>query len=295
MTKSRLNLAQVRTYGAGLHKAETQTAAVIASTSVKDMSLPVSQILDRPSGDSRPLSIVHVVDLAESISALGLIEPVSVDKRNRLLAGGHRLAALRILEQPPQQRRQGIARHVLHLSHSEIAADTWVNKAVDEQMERLLSLPVWKDPIPAHVMDVDAVQEAELAFAIEMAENDKRRDYSPQDIKHLAEKLRSSGYTFTKGRPRENEKKALPLLQAIVGKSMRTLQRLMEEDATAPSTSKVSPTELAFQSSKKLKGTLSKFNGQVEALDISDEQKSALSQWLAQGLELLGSLDSKRV
>ena len=41
-----------------------------------------------------PLNLAHVEALAESIAALGLIEPLVVDKQGRLLTGGHQLAAI---------------------------------------------------------------------------------------------------------------------------------------------------------------------------------------------------------
>ena len=55
--------------------------------------MPLDAIKPRDA-DTRPLNPAHVEALAESIVALGLIEPLAVDKQGRLLAGGHRLAAI---------------------------------------------------------------------------------------------------------------------------------------------------------------------------------------------------------
>jgi len=59
--------------------------------------IPTSLILQPAGGRTRPLDPAHVVTLAESIAALGLIEPVVVDRTGTLLAGGHRLAAVKLL------------------------------------------------------------------------------------------------------------------------------------------------------------------------------------------------------
>lgn len=295
MNKSKLNLSQIKNYGAGLHKAEARTAAALASVATKETSLPIPQIHDRPSGDSRPLSLTHVVDLAESISVLGLIEPLSVDKSNRLLAGGHRLAALRLLELAPEQRREGIGRHVLRLPHSEIAADTWENKEADSHLERLKALPQWSSPIPVHIMEVDATQDTALALAIEMAENDKRRDYSPIDIKHLIQRLNSAGYRFERGRPKEGQKAGLPLLQAIVGKSERTLRRLMEENRPNGRI-KEAPTseEAVLASSKKLVSTLRQFQTLVASLDSNQLDHQKIQDWVESGLQIIAGLTAAK-
>jgi DNA modification methylase len=54
-------------------------------------SLPVTSIIvqDR----QRALDESHVSDLANSIQSVGLIQPIVINQENRLIAGGHRLAA----------------------------------------------------------------------------------------------------------------------------------------------------------------------------------------------------------
>ncbi len=55
-------------------------------------------IIQNFSSDTRPLNPRHVESLAESIAVLGLIEPLVLDNQGRLLAGGHRLEAIRLLK-----------------------------------------------------------------------------------------------------------------------------------------------------------------------------------------------------
>ena len=59
----------------------------------QDSSLPLGQIQPRQE-DTRPLHTAHVAALMDPIAVLGLIEPLVTDKKGRLLAGGHRLAAI---------------------------------------------------------------------------------------------------------------------------------------------------------------------------------------------------------
>lgn len=46
----------------------------------------------------RELDTAHVQELADSIKELGLLNPVTVDKENYLIAGLHRLEAVKLLE-----------------------------------------------------------------------------------------------------------------------------------------------------------------------------------------------------
>lgn len=48
----------------------------------------------------RELDTAHVQELADSIKELGLLNPVTVDKENYLIAGLHRLEAVKLLEWP---------------------------------------------------------------------------------------------------------------------------------------------------------------------------------------------------
>ena len=53
-------------------------------------TMPISDIVLRPHGNKRPLDLVELISRAESIDAVGLIEPIVVDAETRLIAGLHR-------------------------------------------------------------------------------------------------------------------------------------------------------------------------------------------------------------
>lgn len=171
------------------------------------VTLLLSEITDRPSGDTRPLTQSHVEALSESIAAVGLIQPIAVDNKGCLLAGGHRRAA------------------IYHLKESNPEA---FNKHFGAG-------------IPIRRYDFDATEDAEMALAIEATENEKRRDYTPAEVRELADRLKAAGYQFQKGGQRKGAKGVAPTLAIIVGKSQRTIERYLSQ-----SDSSTDPTSVGF-------------------------------------------------
>ncbi len=157
--------------------------------------MTLETIVDRPM-DTRPLNQEHVVSLAASIGALGLIQPIAVDVEGRLLAGGHRLAALSYLRQN--------------------SPDVFAQ--------------YFETGIPVRRYDFDANADPDLALAIEATENEKRRDYTAAEVRELAERLKAAGYHHTKGRAKTGDKPLLPSLAEIVGKSERQIKRYLAEE-----------------------------------------------------------------
>lgn len=177
---------------------------------VEDSALPLAQIETRQQ-DTRPLNAKHVEVLAESIAVLGLIEPLVIDNQGRLVAGGHRLAAINHLK---ETRR-------------------------DKYQEKFPS-----ELIPIRRLPFNADDDPELALQIEVAENEQRRDYTSTEVKAIAARLRDSGYADVKGRPKKGQKALMPALSVVVGKHLRTIQRYLsdeepEEKATEKSTTRV--------------------------------------------------------
>ena len=158
--------------------------------------LSLDKILDRPL-DTRELKSEHVQSLAESIATLGLIEPLITDNQGRLLAGGHRKAAIAWLKENDPKR-------------------------FDEQFPDNL--------IPIRMMPFDGSENSERALEIEISENEKRRDYTPTEVRALAYRLRQAGYIDSAGRPKKGEKRLRPALEIIVGKSLRSVRRYLTEE-----------------------------------------------------------------
>jgi len=164
------------------------------------------------------------VSLAESIEALGLIEPLVVDKVGHLLAGGHRLAACRLLDPRDEQRQQHID-ELLSIAPS---------KLKEQLQERIDVLNVGKGvdvgAIPVRAFDIDATDDPETALLIETSENTQRRDYTRAEVVSLYKKLIDAGYTDRRGKPRQGEKAAKPVVATVIGKSVRTVRRVLREE-----------------------------------------------------------------
>lgn len=158
--------------------------------------MPFAKILSRVS-DTREVRSDHVDELAESIAVLGLLEPLVVDRRGRLLAGGHRRAAIAQLQTADP--------------------DTYARHFPD-------------DMVPVRILNFDAEVDPDLALQVEVSENEKRRDYTVAEVRALAERLQQAGYVEVKGRPARGEKALRPALEVIIGKSLRTVRRYLNQD-----------------------------------------------------------------
>lgn len=177
---------------------KTKQAAQVESktTNTLPANLLLQRILERET-NTKELTPSHVGALAESIAVLGLLEPLVVDTNDRLLAGGHRLAAINLVK---QQNPTACEQHFPN------------------------------GLIPVRVMPFDAVSEPDRALQVEVAENEHRRDYTPAEVRALADRLRTAGYVDQPGRPVKGTKALRPALEVIVGKSLRTVQRYLNQN-----------------------------------------------------------------
>ena len=193
----------------------------VQSQSLKpqDSTIELEQIKERGQ-DTRPLNPKHVESLAESIAVLGLIEPLVLDNKGTLLAGGHRLSAIRLLKE----------------------------KQIDKYHQQFPG-----NRIPVRTLPFDAEQEPELALQVEVAENEQRRDYTPNEVKAIALRLRSAGYIDLKGRPKKGQKALMPALAVVVGKHLRTVQRYLNPELESNQSKSTTPVVLLKQALTKLK------------------------------------------
>lgn len=201
-------------------------------------TIVLEDIKNRPYGDTRRLNIAHAEELSDSIAVVGLIQPLVIDKNNHLLAGGHRRAALFILQ-----------------------------KSSPQIFEKTFP----RGKIPVLVIELDASCNMDQAIAIEAAENEKRRDYTPAEVRILADRLIAAGYQQTRGKPKQSAKALQPALASIIGKSTRTVQRYLKQTDQAPPLQKDS----VYQTSvviKKLIGTMKQFE------NLSEQELQAVSQ-----------------
>lgn len=216
-------LGQLANRGAAVAEQRSHaTQAVVKhhEESLSGKTLELAAILDRPNAETRGLNAEAVVALAESMDALGLLEPIVVDRRGHLVAGGHRRAALGLLVAAPKDRG------------AMLRACTG-KEATAVLLERLAALPLRNDlaAVPVRVLELDASTDegGAMALAAEVAENASRRAYTPSEVRGFIERLRAAGFSDNKGRPRKGEKPLRASLAAILGVSVRHLRRVVGE------------------------------------------------------------------
>jgi len=167
--------------------------------------------------DLRVLRPSHMKDLAASIATVGLIQPPAVDMKGRLLAGEHRRAALALL--------RAVSGSV------EAVAEEWPDFEAEDHARIAAG---WKahgfdKGVPVRRMPFDAEQDRCLAIAAAATENEKRTDFSKEEIREVVEKLKAAGFRATVGRPKKDEKALSPQLAIIFGKSQRQVFNYLAE------------------------------------------------------------------
>ncbi len=221
--------------------------------------MPLDAVLGRVGGlDTREPTPEALDALAESLDALGLLEPLVVDKLGRLLAGKTRLMALRrlALKDP----------------------DRWAK-------------------VPVRRMDFDAEADTGRALAVEVAENEQRRDYTAAEVRHLAERLQAAGFRATPGRPRKGTKALLPALGAVVGKSKRTLLRILDPDADGKTVPNVTFSDACARLRRAL-GAFERAAGEVALASMKPDERRAVDEAAKLGrllarIEAEGEADAK--
>lgn len=241
-------------------------------------SVLFSKIGQRPGGDLRMVSLPFVLDtLAPSIAGVGQIHPIVVDQDYKLVAGAHRLAACTLLAMEPQARKDWVLRQVVD---GLLVCDP--NKA--EHYGNIAQLLEHKPSMPVLVRVVQINSDNDLQQAIEIAENEVRRDFTREELVRIKELLEARGYSFggQGGRPTK-EQSSVPkeqrlgvhLIAQSFHKSDRQVRRLL-----APP----KPPKQPVASTEKLAQALKAFLLTPEATD-------SMREWAERGLELLEGSD----
>ena len=210
---------------AGLHAGAVQAQqdkqrAVEAARARTITLLPIETIKMREQ-DTRPARAGQVLAIAESIAAVGLLQPPAVDKAHRIVAGLNRLHACKLLLTPPAGR-------VVYLQ----ALDEY-DAQTEQRIHDLPALNQLPEPlvaakVPVRVLvDLDAHLDPAAALAAEAAENTARRQYTPKEARELAQRLREAGYRESTGRPKAGEKALRPALEMVLGQSASTIRRML--------------------------------------------------------------------
>lgn len=212
--------------GAGQAKTDRKLAEE-ADRGRMALILPITQIRERAI-DTRPVSAAEVLMMAESIVAVGLLGPPCVDRNHVLIAGAHRMAAARLLLTPPQGRRAYLAA-VEGFNELEMGERIDALPAVDQLPEQIAG---GKMPVLVRT-DLDAVADPAGALAAEAAENTARKQYTPAQVRALAERLVQAGFVqpeWGQGRLKKGQKSLRPALEKILGVKSRQVRRLLGQE-----------------------------------------------------------------
>jgi ParB family chromosome partitioning protein len=221
-------------------------------------SMLLSNIQPRPDGDSRKLKPYYLIELAESIASVGLIEPPVVDREGRLLDGGHRVAALQLLASDDPALR---VQRWLELVGLDPGRITVRQHSFSERLQALPTLT--SEQIPVMQLPFDGMAEPDRALAIETSANTQRRDYTRDELLFLVKRLRDAGYVEREGRPKLGEKALRPALSVILGKSPNTVRRWMGVLNDAAKTSPNGQVFAVQQAARKLLQAIQAYRGLV--------------------------------
>jgi len=257
----------------------------------------LADILPRSEADVRPIDAAHVVTLAESMALLGLLDSILVNLQGHLLAGAHRLAALQLLAIADSDERrkaflgrlQGLAeskapKKIKGSEDSDDAEDEpKLSAAVEAFAKRIAAIDTSlvtakytaKFKIPVIAVDTSDKVGKALDLVVEATENGIRRQYSNDEIKGLAVKLKKAGYTHREGRPKHGEKAMIVVLESIVGKSTKHLKRILGETAAKE---KKPEWERSLKSLKLVIG---------KVLDAGKEKRSKLANTVKEHLKIV--------
>ena len=195
-------------------------------------TLPISSIKPRPSKAlaTRELNLKHVLDLAQSIGTVDLIEPLVVDQKGCLIAGGHRLFACTILAVKRDEDLEVLIGGSFNFIEENVINGLSLKGAVKKAKKIRDEAQFIPSKVPVRVLPIDAKKDPQNALIAEAVENEKRRDYSKEEIVKLAGSLsKLPGISSSPGRPEKGKQKLNPMLQAVTGKSQRTIRRLLQD------------------------------------------------------------------
>ena len=194
--------------------------------------------------DTRDLQIDHAEQLMQSIHDIGIIHPVVIDQNGVLLAGGHRLLALQMLQ-----------------NHHKDRFFEW--------------FPDGK--VPVRRMPFTVESNPDWALDIEIAENNVREDYTPDEVWAIAELLKEKGYKDTPGKPKAGEKRLRPALMTITGKSERSIRRYLNNREKRKNETR--PSDRVSESDKQLKKAIASLE-KWEDIRGQERRETALSKEL---------------
>lgn len=276
MSKNKANLAGMLG-GLKLGQQMAAHADAAVKTKVEEAKsiqiVPLQNIRNRHMEDTRPAAPKHILSLAESIAALGILQPLALDKKHRLIAGLHRLSAIKLIASSDREE-----------FFNNLGGK--VDESIREQLDTLphlstLALPLSQGELPCVILDFDSANDTEAALAAEAAENTARKGYSSDEIANIAQKLLNAGYTERDGRPKKGEKALRPTMEMILGMTSKQVRHALDKARSVTSSEKNLPKGQVFEKSKYLSSLSKASIKSLQSLQAADmEHRESLAEIL---------------
>jgi len=220
--------------------------------------LSLGEIGERVHGDTRALDPAHVAELSESLEVIGLITPLTIDARGALLAGGHRRAALSLLQERDPERFEEL----------------------------------FPEGVPVYRLELDSAQEPIEALQLEVEENTQRLNYSADEIREAAKRLEAAGYERLRGRPQPGQRSLKRALQRVFRLSDRRIQQILNEpsDAQEGSSSQGSKPAQSLEEGASLEAQLKRLKPKLKTAASCVQDEGRLSKRQARLLSRLQAL-----
>lgn len=188
----------------------------------------IDKIKPRALPPTRGLDPAHVVTLSTSIHALGLEQSITIDADDNLIAGAHRTAACRVLAAPDGHRVAELLKCMRELSPGTASPDKgpWIAElnAIPDGTGAYNPLAT-----PVRVYAFDSHKDSTKALALEVAENEQRKDYTPKEALAFHRRLVNAGYHDDVGAPKAGKVSATKAVSTVIGKHERTIRRWLKK------------------------------------------------------------------
>ncbi len=261
------------TTGGKIRREQIGTTADLASklqTHGQQVVQPIEVIQPRREGSLRDIVPSHVFDLADSIAVVGNTQLMLTDVDYRLIAGGHRRCALRLMILADTSFLDGRddAEAFLKKRYTGEVKDLYLRGVETYFPDGQVKIAIADD------IAIDDPDYLVKARAKEAAENTRRLSFNREDIQGLAQQLSGVEFThLTAGRPKEGGPKSIKShLSLITGLSSKTIQRAL--NAPQRTAIELDPEEVRALAYQKAAKALDKLMD-CDAIDQSELERLA--------------------
>ena len=262
-----------------------QLRELAASSPKATMVLPVLDILPPYVGSLRPHLISHVIDLAISIAHFELLQSITLDSKLRMIAGRQRRAAVICMCYVADPEVYTAAFNDLWAGDPTVANEAVALHLRSETADApvLPAIRAWyaanRGGVPVRILPFDSADAGERSRLSEVIENEKRKPFTPQQIRSFAEEMRVNGYRDLPGRPKAGQQSLKVALATVLGVSYSTVRRVLapeEKPALAPAKA------AAVITKRRSQAVVKALSDYLQEADLPAKQRAAVQALLDQ-------------